>query len=28
VAYQQLKTAKDRDVSVWLAAELWRYDIG
>lgn len=28
VAYQQLRTAKDRDVSVWLAAELWRYDIG
>lgn len=28
VAYQQIKTAKDREVSVWLAAELWRYDIG
>lgn len=28
VAYQQLKTATDREVSMWLAAELWRYDIG
>ena len=28
VAYQKLKTATDREVSMWLAAELWRYDIG
>jgi len=27
VAYQQLKTARDKDVDVWLAAELQRYDI-
>lgn len=26
-AYQQLRTARDQDVSRWLAAELWRYDI-
>jgi tRNA-dihydrouridine synthase C len=28
VAYQQLRTATDNDVRVWLAAELWRYDLG
>ena len=28
VAYQQLRTANDRDVSVWLAAELQRHNMG
>jgi tRNA-dihydrouridine synthase C len=27
-AYQQLKTARDKDVDVWLIRELQRYDIG
>ena len=28
VAYQRVRTATDDDVRVWLAAELWRYDLG